>query len=125
MRPRLLTEAGDDARNRGALLVGQCRRGRLPGQRLALGGRGPLPAGRPAERSNEVERTGRRRAVVVGDPQGEVDEGRRDLVEHPPDGRNPDPTGDSTPTSTTTPRVELRPSRTLTTAPLPTPSGTS
>ncbi len=93
VRSRRLVEAGDDARDRGALLVGQRGGGCLTGERLALGRRGPLPARRPAKRSNELECAGRCRAVVVGDPQCEVDEGRRDLVEHLPDGRDLDTHG--------------------------------
>ncbi len=83
--PTPSSSADDDALD-GRALLGRERLGLgLAGERLALGGRGPLAARRAAHRRDELERARGRRAVVVGDPEREVDERRRDLVEQPPD----------------------------------------
>ena len=49
------------------------------------------PRGVTPDRCDELERASRRRAVVVGDPERQVDEGGRDLVEHLSDARELDP----------------------------------
>ena len=67
----------------GVALVGRERlRLRLAGERLAHGRRRPLAAWRTADRRDELQRSRRGRAVVVGDPECEVDERAGDLVEH-------------------------------------------
>ena len=67
----------------GDVLLGGERGGRrLTGERLSLGRRRSLPARCPAEGCDELERARRRRAVVVGDPERQVDEHRGDLAEH-------------------------------------------
>jgi hypothetical protein len=86
-----LVERGDDLRDGVALLRGERLGLRLAAQGLALGGRGPLAARRAAARRDELERPRRRRAVVVGDPQGEVDERARHLVQQPAHRRRLDP----------------------------------
>jgi hypothetical protein len=120
--PDALVERRDDSLDGVALLVGESFGLRLAGERLALGGRRPLAPRSAALGSDERERPGGSRAVVVREPEREVDERRRYLVEQPADGRRLDPAA-STPTSVTTPRVELRPSLTATTAPFARPSG--
>ena len=82
-------ERRDDARD-GRSLVGREALGlRLPRQRLAAGRRVARAARRTACRRDERERPGGGRAVVLGDPEGEVDEGRGQLVEQAPDRRRP------------------------------------
>jgi hypothetical protein len=69
-----------DPRDRRGLRRGQLRRLGLP--REPLSGRAPLAPAHAQARSHELERPGRRRAVVAGDPEREIDERRRQLVEH-------------------------------------------
>ena len=79
----------DDPRDRPLLRLGQLRRLRLacePGP-----GHAPLSSAGTQLRRHELERARRRRAVVVGDPEREIDERRRQLVEHRLDRRRLDP----------------------------------
>ena len=124
MLAHALVERGDDPLDGGPLVAGQAGRLGLATQRLPGRGRRPLAPRGAAHRRDELERPRGRRAVVVGDPEREVDERGRDLVEELPGGDRDDPRGGSTPTSATTARVELRPSLTETTAPFRVPSGT-
>ena len=71
-----------DACERRLLRFAQLGRGRLAGERVAIGGRGPLCPARALLRGDERERPTGSRAVVVRHPQREVDERRRHLVEH-------------------------------------------
>jgi hypothetical protein len=74
-------ERRDDALDGGRLRLRQRGRRRLARQRLAsLGRRRLLLSPLARLRSDERERPRRRRAVVVGEPQREVDERRRNLV---------------------------------------------
>ena len=66
---------------------------RLARERLALGRRRLLLAPLRRLRRDERERAGRRRAVVVGDPERELDERRRDLPDHASIGRASTPAG--------------------------------
>ena len=84
-------ERRDDPCDRGPLLVREPLRLGLSLERLAQGGRRPLATGCAPHRRDELERAGRRRAVVVGEPQREVDERGRDLVEQATDRRRLDP----------------------------------
>ena len=86
-----LVERGDDLLHSLSLLVRQRLRLGLAFERLSLRGRRPLAPRRAALRRDELERSRGRRAVVVRDPQRQVDEGRRHLVEQPADGRRLDP----------------------------------
>ena len=101
-----LVERRDDLLDRGRLVVRQRGRLRLAVERVTRGGRRPLAARRPTGRRDELERPRRRRAVVVGEPEREVDERRRDLVELRPTPIGATPGGASTPTSATTPRTD-------------------
>src|SRR5262249_222159 len=75
--PRPRVEAGDDLPDRGLLLRRQLLGRALAGKRLPLVGRRLLlPALRRLGR-DERERSCRRRAVVVGEPERELDERRR------------------------------------------------
>ena len=73
----------DDPGQRGLLLGGQRGRRRLSGQ--SLGQRLTLAAPRPHPRRDELQRARRSRAVVLGQPERQVDERRRELVEDAPD----------------------------------------
>ena len=86
-----LVERRDDPRDRVPLVVREPLRLGLALERLAQGRRGPFTTRRAARGRDELERAGRRRPVVVGEPQGEVDELRGDLVEQAADGRKLDP----------------------------------
>ena len=116
-------ERAHDALECPLLGLGQPRRprlGREPDVRLP-----PLTAPRAQLRRDELERARRRRAVVVGDPERELDERRRQPYRTRSTGATVTPGGASTPVSTTTPRCAARPKRTATTAPFPTSSATS
>ena len=93
MRGLRAVEPGDDPRDRRLLLRRQLGGRGLTGERLALDRRRSLAARRPPQRRDELERARGRRAVVVGDPEREVDERGRDLVEHLPGRRELDPGG--------------------------------
>ena len=82
VRARRPTEPGGHASDGDALLGGERGGRRLTGERLSLGRRPSLPARCAAEGCDELERARRRRAVVVGDPERQVDEHRGDLAEH-------------------------------------------
>ncbi len=72
-----------DPLERGFLRLGQLGRRRLGGQ---AGGRRhvpPLAAPLRLLRRDQPERAGRRRAVVVREPESEIDERRRERLEHP------------------------------------------
>ena len=115
----------DDPRDRRAAAA-SCSCAGSASPAMPCAGRPPLAAPRAQLRRDELERAGGRRAVVVGEPERELDERRRQLVEDALDRRRPRrPRGASTPVSTTTPRAAERPKRIETTAPLPTSSGTS
>jgi hypothetical protein len=78
----------DEAADRSLLRLGQPRRLGLAGH---PGGRAtPLPPPRAQLRRDELERARGRRAVVVGDPEREVDERGGQLVEDVPDRRGRD-----------------------------------
>ena len=83
--PAALVDRADDPLDRRLLLGRQPLGRRLAGQ--ARRRRPPLPAPRALRRGDELERPRRRRAVVVGDPEREVDERGRQLVEHAADRR--------------------------------------
>ena len=89
-------ERTDDAVDRGALLVGQLRRLGLAREALARQRRRPLAATLAHERRDERERARRRRAVVLGEPEREIDERRRKLLDDPLDRRDLDPLGRAT-----------------------------
>ena len=89
--PDPLVERRHDLRDRCALLGGELRRLRLALERLARDGRRTLAPRRASQGRHELERAGWRRAVVVRDPQREVDERRRDVVHETPDDRGLDP----------------------------------
>ncbi len=80
-----LVEGGGDAADGCPLLLGQDPGLRFPRERLPSGRRRTLRPRCAAERRDELECPGGRRAVVVGEPQRQVDEGGRDLVEHAAD----------------------------------------
>ena len=72
-----------DPRERPLLRLGQLRRRGLRGQGLRHGHLPPLAAPGALLRRDQRERAGRRRAVVVGEPEREIDERRRERLEHP------------------------------------------
>ena len=78
----------DEPLERALLRLRQLGRLRLAAH--ARGRRAPLAAPRPERRRDELERARRRRAVVVGEPEGEIDERRRQLVEDAVDRRRHD-----------------------------------
>jgi hypothetical protein len=88
-----LVERGDDPLDGHALLVRQALGLGLAFERLAQRGRGTLPARRPADGRDELEGARGGRAVVVGEPQREIDERGRNLVQQPADRRRLDPRG--------------------------------
>ena len=102
-----------------------CQLGRLGLAGHARGRSAPFAAPGTQLRRDELERPRRGRAVVVGKPEREVDERRRQLVEDALDRRRLDAAGAATPVSTTTRAPPERPKRIETTAPFPTPGGTS
>ncbi len=73
--------AVDDPRDRRALRLRQLRRLRLAAERLPLRRRRLLLAALRRHGRDERERARRRRAVVVGEPERELDERRRDLAD--------------------------------------------
>ena len=77
-------------RQRRLLRLRQLLRARFPGQGVALGGRRRFLPPLALERRDERERPPGCRAVVVGDPERQVDEGRRQLLEHAADRRELD-----------------------------------
>ncbi len=79
----------DDPRDRLLLWLGQLCRLRLAGEPGP--GHAPLPPADAQLRRHELERARRSRAVVVGDPEREIDERRRQLVEDRLDRRRLDP----------------------------------
>ena len=80
-----LADPGD-----GGLLVGAQRvRSCLPFQRLPLARRGLLLAPLPPDGRDQLQRPRRRRAVVVGDPEREIDQRRGQLVQHALDRQRP------------------------------------
>src|SRR5207244_2410680 len=86
-------EGGLDARQRGVLRLGQLADGLVERKALPVARRRLLLAPLPLQRRDQLERAPRRRAVVVGDPEGEVDEGRRQLVDDRLDREGIDPVG--------------------------------
>ncbi len=74
-------EGGHDAVDRSPLLERQRRRRRLAAESLSRGRRRALRAPLTPSRRDELERASGRRAVVVGQPQREIDERAWDLVE--------------------------------------------
>ena len=80
-----LVQRRNDLLDRSLLVGREALRLRLAVERLANGRGRSLAPRRAAQRGDELERAGGRRAVVVGDPEREVDERRRDLVEQPAD----------------------------------------
>ena len=87
----------DDPRDGAPLWLRQLLRLRFAGH--ALPGHPPLAAPRAELRCDELQRPRRRRAVVVGDPQREIDERGRQLVEQRPDRRGLDACGAPPPRS--------------------------
>ena len=77
-----LVQGGDDELDGRALIRRQRLRLSLAGERLAERRRRPLAPRRSSHRRDELERPRGRRAVVVGDPEREIHERARDLVEH-------------------------------------------
>jgi len=75
----------DDRRHRGRLLRRQLRGRGLPDQ--PRGRLSALAAPGPPARCDQLERASRRRAVVAGEPERQLDERRRQLVENGGDGR--------------------------------------
>ena len=78
---------------RGFLLGRQLRRRRLAAERLSLGRLRPLDPPLRRLRRDERERAAVRRAVVVGEPERQVDERRRQPGEDRLDGLRVDPLG--------------------------------
>ena len=81
----------DDPLHRRPLVGGELTRLRLAGQRIADRRRRPLAARASTGRRDELERPGGSRPVVVRHPQREVDERRRNLVQHRADCHGVDP----------------------------------
>ena len=79
--PAAGVERGDDPLDGVDLGVGQPLGLRLAGKRVARRGRPPLAATGPLVRRHERERAGGRRPVVLGEPERELDERRRNLVD--------------------------------------------
>ena len=86
-------ERADDAVDRGALLVRQLLRLGLAREPLARQRRRPLPATLPHARRDECERARRGRAVVLGEPERQVDERGRQFLDDPADRHDVDPLG--------------------------------
>jgi hypothetical protein len=84
-------ERADDARDRRVLLGRQPLGRALCGQRLPRDRRGQLLPPLPHARGDERERPRRRRSVVLGEPEREVDERRRQLLDDARDRRDLDP----------------------------------
>ena len=96
----------------GALLrVGETRGLRLSGERLAHARLRTLAARLSLHRRDERERARRRRAVVVRDPERELDERFGQLLDDAFDGATSTPGGAFTPSSTTSPRRFALPKR--------------
>ena len=115
-----------DTGKRPLLRVAQLGRRRLAGERVAIGRRRPLDAALALLRCDQRERAPRSRAVVVRDPERQVDERGRDLVDDPVDRPRLD-AGRRRPRRqpTTTPRRRAPCSETATTEPLRTPFSTA
>ena len=119
-------ERADDPRERRLLVGAQRVRRGLALERLPLDRRRLLLAALPPHRRDQLERARRRRAVVVREPERQIDERRRQLVHDALHRQRLDPGRRRvSTTSTTTPRARERPNGTETTAPLPAPSGSS
>ena len=105
------------------LRVGQLERLRLAGQLLPLRGRRLLLAPLRRLGRDERERAGRRRAVVVGDPERELDERRREPSRSPPrSAARRRRRAARRASATTMPRARERPNGTRTIAPTSTSS---
>ena len=127
VRRRALVEPADDPRRSPPPAPGVSSAGAAsPGSDSRSAGDGRSPRGARRSGRDELERPGRRRAVVVGDPEREVDERRRDLVEHLPGGCELDPRR-RLDADLDDDAARRAPSRAgpATIAPLPTSSGTS
>jgi hypothetical protein len=85
--PAVAVEQADDPRQGLLLARAQRRRLRLAGQGVPLRRRRTLAARLALQRGDELERAGRRGAVVVGEPQREIDERLRQLVDDVADRR--------------------------------------
>ena len=115
-----------DARERALLRLGQMLRRRLRRERADRRSVAPLAAALRVVRRDERERTRRRRAVVVGEPEREIDERRRQRLRDALDRRRRNALRQRRrPISVTTPRRRALPNFTSTTAPFSPPSGTS
>ena len=79
-----LVERADDAPDRGSLCRRQLLGLALARQRLACGRRSSLATSRRHARRDERERSGGSRAVVVGEPERELDERSRQPVDDRP-----------------------------------------
>src|SRR5207248_5576937 len=79
-------QRADDAGERSLLCSAERRWTRLTAERLACDGGRPLCAAAALQRRDELERERRRRAVVVGDPECEVDERGRQRLRNALDG---------------------------------------
>ena len=118
--------ARDDPVDGSALRLRQRHRLRLAAERLALRRRCLLLAPLRRLRRDERERACRRRAVVVGDPERELDERRGDLADHRLDRARVDARRAARRRSQSTmPRARERPNGTRTIAPTLTVSSTS
>ena len=91
VRPRARGERTDDSLERSALRTAQLGGLGLAGQHVAIGGTRALPARLSLQRRDERERPARRRPVVRGHPERELDECRRQLLHDALDGRGGDP----------------------------------
>ncbi len=80
----------DDALERPLLTLAQRVWLGLAAERVPLAGRGPFAASFPLQRRDELEGAGGCRAVVVGQPECEVDERPGQLVDDVPDGHRLD-----------------------------------
>ena len=80
--PAAAVDRGDDPRDRSELRRRELRRSRDVDQLVPVGRRRLLLAPLRRLRCDERERAGRRRAVVVGEPERQLDERRRHLADH-------------------------------------------
>ena len=118
-------ESADDPLERSLLVGAQVLGSGLALERLPPNGRALLLSTPPPHGRDQLQRTRGRRAVVVRQPQREIDERGRQLVTTDSTGSAFTPTGGALTTSTTTPRARDRPNGTDTTAPFSVPSGSS